>query len=233
MVLASDLLRRNMFRQLLLDSVFFSRAASKGSLMSSGPLEKLTTEIAPERYDQAVSDLPPTSAAAPVPPPWPAGIPPTRSRQWPMFALLVVALLVTLGVAIVGWFRPEPAKPLPAPTYSNQQVADAKAKVCGAYGKIHHAVLANTGRSGGSDPTATLAVAANARIALYDGGEYLMKTLAQEPATPAELAEATRALVNAYQQLAVDYMAEATDPEINSAFQAVETTGSKVSGMCK
>jgi hypothetical protein len=150
-----------------------------------------------------------------------------------MFAFLVVALLVTLGVAIVGWFRPVPAKPPPAATYSNQQVADAKAKVCAAYEKVHLAVLANTGRSGGSDPTATLAVAANARLALYDGGEYLVKTLTQEPATPADLAGAIRALASAYQELAVDYMAEATDPEINSSFQAVETTGSKVSGMCK
>ena len=150
-----------------------------------------------------------------------------------MFALLAVGLLVTLVVAIVGWFRPVPAKPPPAPVYSSQQVADAKTKVCAAYEKVHHAVLANTGRSGGNDPTATLAVAANARIALYDGGEYLVKTLAQEAATPADLAEATRALVTAYQELAVGYMAEAADDEINSSLQAVDTTGSKVSGLCR
>jgi NH3-dependent NAD+ synthetase len=137
-----------------------------------------------------------------------------------MFAFLLVALLVLLSVAIVGWFRPLPTKPLPAPTYSNQQVADAKTKVCAAYERVHHAVLANTGRSGGSDSTATLAVAANARLTLYDGGEYLLKTLTQEPATPADLTEATRALVSAYQELAVDYMTEATDPEINSSFSS-------------
>src|SRR5262249_22641955 len=118
-------------------------------------------------------------------------------------------------------------------TYSNQQVADAKAKVCAAYEKVHHAVLANTGRSGGSDPALLLGVAANARIALYDGGDYLVKTLTAETSTPADLAGATRALASAYQELAVAYMTEATDPEIQSSFQAVETTGSKVSGMCK
>ena len=154
-----------------------------------------------------------------------------------MFVFLVFALLVTIGVAIVGWFRPaagnKSAPSPPAPTYSNQQVADAKAKVCAAYEKVHHAVLANTGRSGGSDPALLLGVAANARIALYDGGDYLVKTLTAEPATPADLAGATRALASAYQELAVAYMTEATDPEIQSSFQAVETTGSKVSGMCK
>jgi hypothetical protein len=150
-----------------------------------------------------------------------------------MFAFLLVALSVTLGVAIVGWFRPVPAKPPPVPTYTDQQVADAKTKVCAAYARVHHAVLANTGRSGGSDPALLLGVAANARIALYDGGEYLVKTLTQEPATPADLAGATRALASAYQELAVDYMTEATDPEIQQSLQAVENTGSRVSGMCK
>jgi hypothetical protein len=150
-----------------------------------------------------------------------------------MFALLMVALLATLGVAIVGWFRPVPTKPPPAPTYSNQQVADAKAKVCAAYDKVHHAVLANTGRSGGSDPALLLGVAANARIALYDGGEYLVKTLTQQPATAADLAAATRALASAYQELAIDYMTEVTDSEIQSALQAVEDAGSAVSRMCK
>ncbi|AKN16914.1 hypothetical protein MHAE_01200 [Mycobacterium haemophilum DSM 44634] len=151
-----------------------------------------------------------------------------------MFAVLTVALLATLSVAIFGWFQPLPNnKPPPPPTYTDQQVADAKTKVCATYDKVHHAVLANTGRSGGSDPTATLAVAANARIALYDGGEYLVKTLTQEPATPADLAAATRALASAYQELAIGYLAEATDPEIESSFHAVETTGSKVSRMCK
>lgn len=172
-----------------------------------------------------------------MPPPWPAATPPKQARQWPIFVFFAVALLATLGVAIAGWFRPEASnKPgsLPqAPTYSDQQTVEAKAKVCAAYEKVHHAVLANTGRSGGSDPALLLGVAANARLALYDGGEYLTKTLTQEPATPAGLAGATRALASAYQELAIDYMAEASDTDIQSALQTVESTGSKVSGMCK
>lgn len=164
-------------------------------------------------------------------------MPPKRARRWPTFAFFTVALSVTLGVAIVGWFRPgastRSVSAPSAPTYSDQQTVEAKTKVCAAYEKVHHAVLANTGRSGGSDPALLLGVAANARLALYDGGEYLTKTLTQEPATPADLAGATRALANAYQELAIAYMAEASDPEIQSAFQTVENTGSKVSGMCK
>jgi hypothetical protein len=150
-----------------------------------------------------------------------------------MFAVLSVALLVTLGVAIAGWFRPVPAKPPAAPTYSDQQVADAKAKVCSTYERVRKAVVANTSRDGGSDPTATLAVAANARTALYDGGDYLLKTVAQEPATAPDLAKAIHTLVNSYQQLAIDYMAELPDPELQTSREAVSNSGTAVYDQCK
>ena len=71
-----------------------------------------------------------------------------------MFAFLLVAFLVTLGVAIVGWFRPVPAKQPAPPTYSAQQVADAKTKVCAEYQRVHSAIKASTARDMGTDPTA-------------------------------------------------------------------------------
>jgi hypothetical protein len=150
-----------------------------------------------------------------------------------MFTVLVVALLVAVGVAVVGWLRPGWAKAPATPTYSDQQVAAAKAKVCGAYDRVHHAVLANTGREGGTDPALLLGVAANARIALFDSGIYLDKVLAQAPATPTDLADATRALASAYQELALDYMAEATESDVQSASQVIEKTGSTVQEKCK
>jgi hypothetical protein len=150
-----------------------------------------------------------------------------------MFAFLVIALLVTLAVAIVGWFRPVPATPPPPPTYTAQQTADAKAKVCSTYEQVRKAVVATTSRSGGEDPTATLAVAANARAALYNGGDYLSKALAQEPATPPELATAIHTLVNSYQKLAIDYLSEVPDSEQQSSRDAVSNAGTAVYGLCK
>ena len=171
-------------------------------------------------------------------PPWAqVALPPRPGpAKWPTFVAVAIAL-VALGIAISSWFRPPPpdnklAPPRPTPTFSTPQVADAKAKVCAACDRIHHAVLRNTGRNGGTDPASVLGLAANARIALYDGGQYLTKILAQQPATPADLATAVRALVDAYQELAVDYMAEANDTEIQTSFQTLENAGSKVSGMC-
>jgi hypothetical protein len=193
--------------------------------------------MADERFNHAVPNAPPSPFSANPQPPWPSTQPPVsrRSTQWPAVAAVAIALIAR-GVAISSWFRPlpetKPPSSTPAPTFSTQQIADAKAKVCAAYDRIHHAVLRNTGRNGGTDPASVLGLAANARIALYDGGQYLTKVLAQQPATPTELGTAVMALIDAYQELAVNYMAEATDAEIQSSFQTLETTGSKVAGMC-
>jgi hypothetical protein len=92
-----------------------------------------------------------------------------------MFALLTVALLITLGIAIVGWFRPVPAKPTPAPTpaYSNQQVANAKSKVCVAFEKVDNTVRATSARDKGPDYATQLATAVNVRQSLVAGSQYL------------------------------------------------------------
>jgi hypothetical protein len=175
-----------------------------------------------------------TVPPAQSPPPWPQ-VPPPRSSQWPMLIFSVIAL-AAIGLAIGSWFRPLPStKPSasPAPIYTGQQVADAKQTVCAAYQKIRQAVSVNTGRSGGDDPTAIIAVAANARIALYDGGDYLLKTLYKNPPTQPDLARSVRTLATAYQQMAVDYLANAPDPEQQSSRDAVETANAAVYAICK
>ncbi|WP_131811327.1 hypothetical protein [Mycobacterium kubicae] len=146
---------------------------------------------------------------------------------------MVIAFLLTLGVAMIGWFRPTQTKSTVPPTYTNQQVSEAKASVCAAYGKAHHAVLANTGRSGDNDPATLLGLAANARIALFDSGAYLFRVLAEQPATAADLGDATRNLAKSYQDLALNYMAEASDSELEASRQTVEAAGTRVSELCK
>jgi hypothetical protein len=160
-------------------------------------------------------------------------MPPAQRRQWPMFAVLLVALLVTLGVAIVGWYRPVPAKSPPAPTYSNQQVADAKAKVCAAYEKVHSAVGVSMARDGGSDPTSQLAVATSARQALLAGSEYLITTLSEEPATAPDLATTIRKLASLFQQYTVDYLNGRTNAEMESSLRAGDEATSTIERLCK
>jgi hypothetical protein len=144
--------------------------------------------------------------------------------------------VVAIGLAITGWLRPLPTDRVdgpPAPAYTEKQVTDAKTKVCAAYNEVHQAVLINTGRNLGDDPTSHLAVAANARISLFDGGQFLSAKLVEEPATPPELASAMRALISAYEQLAIDYLANVPDAELKPSEDNLTRTGTAVYDICK
>jgi hypothetical protein len=151
-----------------------------------------------------------------------------------MFAFLVIALLVTLGVAIVGWFRPLPNnKPPPQPTYSDQQVADAKAKVCAAYQKVHTAIKAGSARDRGTDPTTQLVFAINGQQAILAGSEYLRTTLSEQPATPNELAKTIRRLTDIFQELVVDYQNSMPDSEMEPTLRAGDEATLAIEGLCK
>jgi hypothetical protein len=150
-----------------------------------------------------------------------------------MFALVSVVLLITLGVAIVGWFRPESAKPPAAPTYTDQQATDAKTKSCAAYVKVRNAVNASTDRDRGTDPTSQLVYAINGQQAILAGSEYLRTTLSQLPATPSNLAKAIRQLTDIQQQLVVQYQNNLPDSEEAPTVHALDDASSTVEGLCK
>ncbi|KLO26665.1 hypothetical protein ABH37_17585 [Mycobacterium haemophilum] len=151
-----------------------------------------------------------------------------------MFTFLVVALLMTLAVAIGGWFRPVPGnKPPPAPTYTDQQIAEAKSKVCAAYAQVRKAGDVAGARNTGNDPTAVLAVATSTRQVLEVGSRYLMTKLAELPAISPDLAAAVRQLASIYQQLAIDYLAEANDSELDPLVRAGNEAHSTIEGLCK
>ena len=158
---------------------------------------------------------------------------PRSRRQWPAFALLVVALLVTLCVAVVGWFRPEPAKPPPAPMHTNQQVADAMAKVCAAHEKVHNAIKASTARDRGADPTAQLVFAINGQQTILAGGKYRRTTLSQQPAAPNELAKIIRQLTDVFQELVVEYQDNMPELEEQPTVQAADNVTLTIESLCK
>ena len=149
-----------------------------------------------------------------------------------MFVMFVITL-AAVGAAVGAWLRPIPhetsATP-PAPTYSEQQVADAKAKVCAAYAKIHHAVDVNAPRTGGDDPMAQLTVAVNMRQVYVIGSAYLLTTIADEPATPGDLATATGKVARLFQGLTLDGLTSDINSQENAAVNAAGTT---VEGLCK
>ncbi|KUI11984.1 hypothetical protein AU193_02430 [Mycobacterium sp. GA-1285] len=116
--------------------------------------------------------------------------------SWRRLTLLVVVSLVVavVALALAGWTLYKTSQD---PEYDSTQVADAKAKICGAADVVRKGITLNTNMQpagGPRDVTGAQAVAANARISLYDGGQYLLDRL--DPATPVVLAEKVRQFAN-------------------------------------
>ena len=160
-----------------------------------------------------------------------------RPARWPALIALAIAL-IALAVSIVGWFRPmsHNNEPPPKPTYTDQQTATAKANVCSAFGQIDKALAVAGSFSGGSsDQTAVLAVATNTRQVLDFGNRYLLAQLAQEPATPSDLATAVREQADAYQKLLIGYLdgLHYGDPDLQPATNASVEAEATLKQLCK
>jgi len=164
----------------------------------------------------------------PVAPPPP---PPARSPWRWATAVLAVVAVASSGVAVWALTR-APATEQPQ-EFSAQQVADAKARACQAYVKVRTAVALQTQSSGGDDPVASQAVAANARLAMAVGSEHLVDNLS--PAVPAELAGLLRTLATDLQDLTIDALAGSADGQSGQVarLQALETNSAKIVELCK
>lgn len=84
--------------------------------------------------------------------------------------------------------------PPPKPSHTDQQIDAANANLCGTYRQVRDALDAAGARSGGSDPTAGLAVTTASRLALEVGSRYLLAKLAEQSATDSALPTATHKL---------------------------------------
>ena len=110
--------------------------------------------------------------------------------------LLPITLVVAVAAAALsGWLLIRVAQDgTPnSQNYTGAQRADAKQKICAATDLVRKGVSLNTNLQppgGPEDVTGALAVAANARISLYDGSQYLLARL--DPATPPELGDAVK-----------------------------------------
>jgi hypothetical protein len=154
-----------------------------------------------------------------------------------MYASLLIAL-AAFGLAIGCWLRPAPSvkgPTPPAPTYTDQQVAKAKAAVCTASAKVDHALDLADAEPVSSDRTEQLAVAASSRIAFEAGSRYLLTTLATAPATPLDLATAVRNEANSLQELLVGFLngIRNSDPAQQPALNAANEARATVQQLCK
>jgi hypothetical protein len=151
-----------------------------------------------------------------------------------MFAITLIAV----GAAVAAWLRPMPdtkvATPL-GPTFSQQQAAEAKSKVCGAFEKVWNAEQVAGARNGGADPTATLAVATSIRQVLDFASGYLIQKLNAEPATPSEIASTVRGLAEVYEELTLNYLDGLTnaDPKLGPLLNTLDKQTYTAQALCK
>jgi hypothetical protein len=168
---------------------------------------------------------------SPTAPPMSFGRPP----RWPALLALSIAV-IALAVSIVGWFRPTSHnnQPPPKPAYTDQQISTAKANVCAAFGQVDKALAVAESFSGSSDQTAVLAVATSTRQVLDFGNRYLLTKLAEEPATPPDLATAVRKQADAYQKLLIGYLdgLHYGDPDLQPATNASVEAEDAVKRLC-
>ena len=173
------------------------------------------------------------------PPPWPSA-PPRGLSRWPTFLALAIAVIAT-GLAIVGWFRPTPPPPAPhpaEPTYTQQQISDAKARACKAFEVVQKGVRLQTGAGNpspesGDNAAMIEAQAANARLSVLGGAWYLRDHL--DPAAPSEIATTVRRLSDSMSDLGEKYVAGAKndDPEVANLRSDGSSLAAQITEMCK
>lgn len=164
---------------------------------------------------------------------------PARDRS--QLALGVVALIAVVALGLAAWalLRPAPTSSTSAagePTYTDAQRTDSKLKICTAFNTVRAGVTQNTNLvppGGPEDVTGALAVAANARLSLSDGGAYLLARL--DPATAPELAEAIRSFGNGLMDIGAASTAGAknTDPEQATRLKDADAANTTIIGLCK
>jgi hypothetical protein len=107
--------------------------------------------------------------------------------------------------------------------------------VCAAFGQVDHSLALAYARIGGNDPTAQLAVATSTQLTLDAGSRYLSATLAEQPATPPDLATAVRTQTNAYQKALIGFLngLGVSDPSQQPTVKASDDATETLRRLCK
>jgi hypothetical protein len=152
--------------------------------------------------------------------------------------VIVTLVLAVVAVALSGWtlYRLSREGTTSAPIYTGSQRSDAKQKICTAADVVRKGVSLNTNLQppgGPQDVTGSLAVAANARVALYDGGQYLIARL--DPATPPDLADAVKKFANGLMDIgaAATAGAQNSEPEQAARLKAADEANTTITNLCK
>lgn len=160
----------------------------------------------------------------------------SADKRRPLLAMAALVLAI-IAVALSAWAVYRQSEAASAePSHSDVEQAEAKGKLCAATELVRQGISLNTNlqpAGGPSDVTGSLAVAANARVALYDGGQYLLDKI--EPATPTDLADTVRKFANKLTDIGAAATAgqQNSEPEQAARLQEVESMNATISELCK
>lgn len=154
---------------------------------------------------------------------------PPRSKGAAVTAVIALIVAVAaLGLAAWAVFAPEPAE---TPAYTDAQQQDAKAAICTATQLVQKGVSLNTAAQSDDVPGA-MAIAANSRVALLGGGQYLIDRL--DPATPPQLASDVREFAGTLMDIGAASAAGAlnTDPDQAARLSAADALSKELTEAC-
>lgn len=165
-----------------------------------------------------------------------------HSRRYQL--VTAIALLTAVAAAgLAGWSllrssqasAPELAPTTAAPSESQQ--LEAKARICRAVETVGHGITINTNEpipEGPNSAAGSLAVAANARISLLGGGQYLLVVVNREAEASQDLATAVRNFAFEVMDYGVAAMAGApnTDPAQAERLRKVDALNASVRQLC-
>jgi hypothetical protein len=181
-----------------------------------------------EAVEPAAQPAPATHVKEPAPAAHASGL-----SRWLAPIALVLAVIAIAGAA-VGWFYPHKSASS-TPTYSDQQIKDAKKHMCETFMLVDHEVVRNSRlknpENGG--PIGALSVATAARLAFYSGGAFLKDRVAQEPATPPDLAKSLNALASNLEELAIGYLAGSAEFAQDELRQSLDDKIKATIELCK
>jgi hypothetical protein len=196
---------------------------------------------AADETESSADPSPESDAAAPADEPSPQAAAKNSSSaphaskwsRWLTLAALLLAVIAT-AVAVVGWFYPHKSASS-APTYTDQQVKDAKKHACETFKLVDHEVVRNSRLKNLPDggPIGALSVATAARLAFYTGGAFLRDVVSQEPATPPDLAKSLNGMASNLEELAIGYLAGSAEFAMDQLRQNLDDKIKATIEMCK
>jgi hypothetical protein len=161
-----------------------------------------------------------------------------RAQTLPNRSLLVSVVAVVLAVLALGmavWALVRSHDAAGPGSYTDGQRSDAKATACAAFATVRSGVSRNTNipvPGGPENVAGVLGVAANARISLLDGGQYLVARL--DPATPSDVADAAREFADKLMDIGAAATAGAPDgdPEQAARLKQADEINVRLGNLC-